>query len=124
LKDPSSLAIFGVRGAAGVIAITTKKAKAGQSFINVNSTFGVKQLVDKIEVANRDEFITLLTEEGQNRFNENGSTTIQDWMTSDLQNWTGNTDWIDAITQSALFTTNNISVTGSTEKNRFYMGAG
>ena len=34
LKDPSSLAIFGVRGATGAIVITTKKAKAGQTTIN------------------------------------------------------------------------------------------
>ena len=41
LKDPSSLAIFGVKGAAGVIAITTKKAKAGQVVINFNSILWV-----------------------------------------------------------------------------------
>ena len=44
LKDPSSLAIFGVRGAAGVIAITTKKAKAGQLVINFFAT-GVNRSV-------------------------------------------------------------------------------
>ena len=48
LKDPSSLAIFGVRGAAGVIAITTKRAKAGQVVMNFNSTYGFKKLVNKI----------------------------------------------------------------------------
>ena len=40
LKDPSSLAIFGVRGANGAIAITTKKAKAGQLLVNFNTSFG------------------------------------------------------------------------------------
>ena len=37
LKDPSSLAIFGVRGANGVIIITTKKAKEGQTLVNINT---------------------------------------------------------------------------------------
>ena len=40
LKDPSSLAIFGVRGANGVIIITTKKAKEGQTRVNINGSFG------------------------------------------------------------------------------------
>src|SRR5688572_22526068 len=49
LKDPSSLAIFGVRGANGAIAITTKKAKAGQLLVNFNSSVGVKRVQDRME---------------------------------------------------------------------------
>jgi outer membrane receptor protein involved in Fe transport len=45
---------FGVRGAAGVIAVTTKKAKAVQTIINLNSSISAKKLVDKIDVANAD----------------------------------------------------------------------
>ena len=47
LKDPSSLAIFGVRGANGVIIITTKKAKEGQTLVNINTSFGWKHVVDR-----------------------------------------------------------------------------
>ncbi len=43
MKDPSSLAIFGVRGGTGVIAITTKRAKAGQTTINYNGAYGLKR---------------------------------------------------------------------------------
>jgi TonB-dependent SusC/RagA subfamily outer membrane receptor len=49
LKDPSSLAIFGVRGATGVIAVTTKRARAGQVVVNFNTSYGFKKLVDKIK---------------------------------------------------------------------------
>src|SRR4030095_6309134 len=66
LKDPSSLAIFGVKGAAGVIAITTKKAKTGQITINFNSSYGFKKLVDKIELADAAQFKTLFEEEKAN----------------------------------------------------------
>ena len=62
LKDPSSLAIFGVRGATGAIVITTKKAKAGQLTINFNTTYGFKKLVDKIKMANAAQFNTLFAE--------------------------------------------------------------
>ena len=66
LKDPSSLAIFGVRGATGVIAITTKKAKSGQVIINFNTSYGFKRLVDKIKMANASEFSTLFAQENAN----------------------------------------------------------
>ncbi len=115
LKDPSSLAIFGVRGAAGVIAVTTKRAKAGQMIINFNTSFGTKQLVDKIQLANADQFKTLYEEEKKN---------IGAVSPFDYSKWTANTDWIDAVTRKAMFNTNNLSIASSTEKNRFNMGFG
>jgi TonB-dependent SusC/RagA subfamily outer membrane receptor len=114
LKDPSSLAIFGVRGAAGVIAITTKTAKVGQTLVNFNSTVGSKKLVDKIKLTNAADFKTLYNEQLANQ----GSAPF------DFTNWTANTDWIDALSQTGLFSTSNISVTGSTDRNKFYMNAG
>ncbi len=116
LKDPSSLAIFGVRGAAGVIAITTKKAKAGQMTVNFNATYGTKKLVDKIQLANTQEFKTLFEEEKSNLI-----TPIPDF---DYTPWTGNTDWIDAVTRTGKFNSYNMSVSSSTEKNKFSMGLG
>ena len=98
LKDPSSLAIFGVRGAAGVIAITTKRAKTGQTTINFNTTFGFKKLVDKIKLANAAQFKTLYSEESENI----GSTQAFDY---DL--WTADTDWIDAVTRTGVLSMSN-----------------
>lgn len=117
LKDPSSLAIFGIRGATGAIVITTKKAKAGQLNINFSSTAGVKRLVDRIAMVDANGFKTLYDEEQAN----NGVPTNQRF---DYTPWTGNTDWIEAMTRTAFFNTNNLSVTASTEKNKFYMGIG
>jgi TonB-linked SusC/RagA family outer membrane protein len=115
LKDPSSLAIFGVRGAAGVIAVTTKRAKAGQVTINFNTSYGFKKLVDKIALANSDQFKTLYEEEKAN---------IGAVSPFDYSKWTANTDWIDAVTRTGKFNTNNLSLSSSTEKNKFNMGVG
>lgn len=116
LKDPSSLAIFGVRGAAGVIAITTKRAKAGQvTTVNYNNSFGTKQLVDKIKLANAEEFKTLYEEE---KLNIGANTPF------DYSKWTANTDWIDAVTRTGNFNSHNLSVSASSEKNKFNMGIG
>ncbi|HJV19224.1 MAG TPA: TonB-dependent receptor [Sediminibacterium sp.] len=115
LKDPSSLAIFGVRGAAGVIAVTTKRAKAGQMVINLNSSYGFKKLVDKIKLASGEEFKTLYEEEKVN---------IGAVSPFDYSKYTSNTDWIDAVTRTGRFNTNNLSVATSTDKNKFNFGLG
>ncbi|WP_332733466.1 TonB-dependent receptor [Flavihumibacter sp.] len=129
LKDPSSLAVFGIRGAAGAILVTTKRAKAGQVNVNFSSVYGVKTLVDKIELANGDEYRQLATFEANNRVQDNSNDNsylsfIDNIGGPGLSAYTGNTDWIDAVTRNAKFTTNNISVDGSSEKNRFHMGVG
>ncbi|MEO8111539.1 MAG: TonB-dependent receptor [Ginsengibacter sp.] len=113
LKDPSSLAIFGVRGANGAIAITTKKAKAGQLLVNLNSSVGIKKVQDKIKLTNAAQFKELYTEQ---LANQGG--------TFDYSLWNANTNWQDEIFQDGVINYNNISITGATEKNRFYMGLG
>jgi TonB-linked SusC/RagA family outer membrane protein len=115
LKDPSSLAIFGVKGATGVIAITTKKARPGQTIVNFNTSYGFKKLVDKIQLATADQFKTLYSQE---LLNNNISTPY---------NFTGlnsNTDWINAVTRTANFSTSNLSLSASSDKNRFNFGIG
>ena len=115
LKDPSSLAIFGVRGATGVIAITTKRARAGQVTVNFNTSYGFKKLVDKIKLADKAEFETLFAEERAN----NGVTDPFDYS-----GLTANTDWIDAVTRVGNFNNNNLSISGSSDKNKFNFGLG
>jgi len=114
LKDPSSLAIFGVKGATGVIAITTKKAKAGQVLINVNTNYGFKNLVDKIKLASASEFDMLFAEENANN----------NVATPDYSALKSNTDWIDAVTRTGKFSATNLSISASSEKNRFNFGLG
>lgn len=114
LKDPSSLAIFGVRGATGAIAITTKKAKAGQTIINFNTTYGFKKLVDKIQMANAGQFDELFAEENAN----NGV------ATPSYSQLTANTDWIGAVTRTGAFKTDNLTVSGASETNKFSFGLG
>ncbi|QCR22252.1 TonB-dependent receptor [Pontibacter sp. SGAir0037] len=114
LKDPSSLAIFGVRGANGVIIITTKRAKEGQLQVNFNSTIGFKNVVDRISLTNAAQFQELYNEQLMNQ----GSAPYN------YSNWQGDTDWQDQIFQRGVLNYNNVSITGATEKNRFYMGLG
>ena len=115
LKDPSSLAIFGVRGATGVIAITTKKARAGQTLISFSQNYGFKKLTDKIEMVDAEGFKTLFAQERLN----NGVTDPYDYT-----GLTANTDWIDAVTRTGVFNATNLNIAASSEKNRFAFGIG
>ena len=115
LKDPSWLAIFGVRGANGVIVVTTKKGKIGQLTVNFNSSVGVKHIVDKIKLVDATGFKTLYTEQLANQ-----GTTPSPYFNL----YSGNTDWQDLISQDGFLNYDNISVTSGTEKNKFYMGLG
>ena len=114
LKDPSSLAIFGVRGANGVIIITTKKAKEGQTRVNINGSFGFKSITDKIALTDAKGFKLLYNEQLRNEGNPEYN----------FSDWTGNTNWQDEIFQTGFITNNNISITGASDKNSFYLGAG
>ncbi len=115
LKDPSSLAIFGVRGANGVIIITTKRAQKGTTTVNVNSSVGFKQVVNKIKLTNAAQFKELYNEQLINQ----GVNVPYDYT-----NWQADTDWQDEIFQTGLVTQNNISISGAGEKNKFYMSVG
>ena len=114
LKDPSSLAIFGVRGATGVIAITTKRARAGQTVISFSTSYGFKKLVDKIKMADAATFKTLFDEE-----NANNNVTSPDYSAL-----TGNTDWIDAVSRTGQFSNTSLSISSSTDRNKFLFGLG
>lgn len=115
LKDPSSLAIFGVRGANGVIIISTKRAKEGQTLVNINSSIGFKHISDRIKLTNASQFKELYNEQLVNQEAD---------APFDYTAWTGDTDWQDEIFQTGFITNNNVSITGSSEKNRFYLGLG
>lgn len=116
LKDPSSLAIFGVRGANGVIIVTTKKARTGQTLVTYNTTIGFKKIVDKVDLTDANGFKTLYNEERVLR----GSPAF-----SYYDRYTGNSNWVDLISKdNPLMTSNNISISSGTDKNKFYMGLG
>ncbi|MDP5043875.1 MAG: TonB-dependent receptor plug domain-containing protein, partial [Leeuwenhoekiella sp.] len=101
LKDASAAAIYGNRGANGVIIITTKKGKQGLK-VNFDSQASVSRLTDKIDVFNASEFRSLVTERFPDRVGLLGN---------------ANTDWQDAIYRDAFSSQHNLSVSGSLADN-------
>ena len=114
LKDAASASIYGSRASNGVIIITTKKAKEGQTLVNINTSFGFKKVVDKVDLVNGPQFQELYSEQLAN----------QKDTPFDFSGWNANTNWQDEIFQTAFITNNNISITGASPKHSFYLGVG
>lgn len=110
LKDPSSLAIFGSRGANGAIIITTKRGKLGRTTVNLYSSIGVKSFDGRPEVVNGDQFRMLYNEDLMNQG-------LPAYSKFDIFN--ANTNWLDVISQSSPIVTNHgVSVSNGNDKNR------
>ncbi len=114
LRDPSSIAIYGLRGANGVIAITSKKAAKGQTRINFQSSVGVQKVNDKIAVTDAAGFKKLY----------NAQLANLNAAPFDYTNYTANTNWQDLVLRDALIASGNLSFSNSSEKSTTYMNVG
>jgi TonB-linked SusC/RagA family outer membrane protein len=110
LKDASATAIYGARGANGVIIVTTKTGKAGQekATFNYNAEYGSQNLAKKIKLLTGRQFATVANQINPGSYNN-----------VDL---VPNTDWQDLIFHSASVQNHQLSVTGSTKTTQYYVG--
>jgi TonB-linked SusC/RagA family outer membrane protein len=117
LKDASATAIYGARGANGVIMITTKQGKAGTPVVNYNTYVGWQDEIKKIEVMNPYEFVRLQLE-----LNPAGSAglylTSQGRTLEDYRSIEG-IDWYEKVTQTAPIQSHSISMTGGTKQTKY-----
>ncbi|MEN7550979.1 TonB-dependent receptor [Rapidithrix thailandica] len=115
LKDASSASIYGVRGANGVILITTKAGQKGKMNINYDGFIGVKTIASKVDMADSRLFIDYANEALSY---DNQPPAFDD---ADAQ---VNTDWLDAVTRTALTQSHNLSVKGGNDKATYYASLG
>ena len=112
LKDPSSLAIFGVRGANGVIIITTKKAKEGKTSLSYDATFGVRKASNVIEPLNAEEQLEMRKLSYANA----GLTLPTGWdLTKNPWVGTTRTNWMDEIFRTAFYQRHNVALNVGSE---------
>lgn len=114
LKDPSSIAIFGLQGGNGVIIITTKRAKEGQTKVNFQSNVSIQQVFDRIDVVDAAGFKKLYATQLENI----GAAPF------DFSSYKANTDWQDVVLRSAVMTNNSLSISNSTKKSTTYLNVG
>ncbi|PKA98554.1 TonB-linked SusC/RagA family outer membrane protein [Flavobacteriaceae bacterium MAR_2009_75] len=105
LKDASAAAIYGVRGANGVILITTKRGQQGAPRISYNGYGGIQSVSNKIDMLNAQEY--------QNIYNETAANSNDPVVFTDAP--ANDTDWQDEIFRSALIQNHQVGVNGGTE---------
>ncbi len=115
LKDASATAIYGSRGANGVVLITTKRGKTGVPVVDVSGSVGISNVLKKLEVLSANEYRKTLAD-----YNVGTDST-----TGRLKGDFGNSvDAFDAITRTALTQSYNAAVGGGTENGRYRISAG
>jgi TonB-dependent starch-binding outer membrane protein SusC len=126
LKDASSTAIYGARGANGVIMITTKKGREGKPVISYSGYYGVQSLRKKSDLINAREFATLQNEANGN-WNTDNPTLPQKriWATSQIDSLAAQeTDWQDLVYRNAPVQSHDLSISGGNSGTRYYTSFG
>ena len=128
LKDASSAAIYGARGANGVVLITTKKGQAGKPLVSLNMSTGISSPTNVIELLNTAEYKELFTEAAINTLGpEDGTAEIEglfDYLANgtDWRNNEVDTDWNDIIFRDGQQSDVDLAVSGGDLKTQYYFG--
>ncbi|MDF9796050.1 TonB-linked SusC/RagA family outer membrane protein [Catalinimonas alkaloidigena] len=138
LKDAAATAIYGSRGANGVILVTTKRGKAGKTVVSYDGYYGVSNALNQVDMMNGAEFAEMKRE--SRRIDEDGNTGRQAWGPgSSLQSDEivfedpaelesiaigRSTDYQDLVINSGFQTNHQLSVAGGNEKTQFNVSLG
>ncbi len=147
LKDAAAAAIYGSRGANGVVLITTKKGQSGKTRINASATFGISEATRRIASLNSEQYVELAQEAWTNMYQE-GIDTDNDWLRDRYdtindyekfwyESYSGvlvdgltkeealntDTDWTDEVLQKGFLQEYNVSASGGNEKTVFFISA-
>jgi TonB-linked SusC/RagA family outer membrane protein len=109
LKDAASTAIYGARAANGVIIVTTKRGKSGDALVTYDSYVSSATVRDRIDVLNVDQYVDIQGQLGNNVSQFRGQPTV---------------DWQDLMFRTGLVQNHNISVSGGSEKAKYFISGG
>ena len=133
LKDASATAIYGVRGANGVILITTKKGEVGKPKISYSGNFAIQQPTALPHYLNSADYATLYNEAMKNDAYISGSTYEPKFSDEDIRLYRDGTDPIfhpdmnwtdDFLRKTTLRTQHNFNVSGGTDRVKYFISVG
>jgi len=119
LKDASATAIYGSRGANGVILITTKRGKAGKTMVDYEGSYSSQQVIRKLELMNPREYGEFYNEQASNDGLAPYFTAAQLDQLSALG---AGTDWQDVVMHKAPLHNHTLNISGGNEKTQFSVG--
>lgn len=117
LKDAASSAIYGTEGANGVVIITTKSGKKGESIVDYSFSYALQQAPKMPTLMNAEQYATFMNEiyDPAENINIPNPTSLKG---------VEGTNWFDETFESAPMTQHNLSISGGTEKSTYMFSAG
>lgn len=116
LKDASATAIYGSRGANGVVLITTRQGKAGQMRVDYEGSYSVQSLRKKLDLMNAREYATFYNLQATN------DRLALPFTQAQIDGFGEGFDWQGLIFRNAPLHNHNLTVSGGNEKTRFSVG--
>lgn len=119
LKDASATAIYGSRGASGVVLITTKRGRAGKTNIEVATTVGIANVTQRLPMLSPGDYA-----EGVNalEINQGGSAIYTDQDIADLRSGVlPSADWQDLLFRTGAYSNTRLSISGGKEGLDYYV---
>ncbi len=113
LKDASATAIYGSRGANGVVLITTKSGKTGKMKVSLDSYYAIQQVNKKLDLLNATEFAILANERAKN----DGFAPY--FTEEEIKGFGVGTDWQDIMFRAAPMQSHTLSLSGGNENTRY-----
>lgn len=116
LKDASATAIYGARGANGVIVITTKSGKEGKAVISYDGYYGSQEITQRMELMGAYEFVKLVNERQPTMASAlyfDDGRELEDYRHEEAL------DWQDHIFRTAPIQTHNLSVRGGNKTTKY-----
>lgn len=114
LKDASSTAIYGSRGANGVILVTTRNGETGRPRIHFDAKIGLSQVRKDYDLLNAYEYAQALND-------IRGEGTISSADMAAYQNGSKGIDWVDLMTRTALSQDYSLGISGGSEKVKYLL---
>ncbi|WP_199233935.1 SusC/RagA family TonB-linked outer membrane protein, partial [Pedobacter sp. HMWF019] len=112
LKDGAAAAIYGSRASNGVVVVTTKRGKSGKPQVNFNMYYGVQQLAKKIKLLDGKQFAGIYNQALMNAGMD---------PAYNIDTVTTNTNWQDLLYHTAPISNYQLSVTGGSDKTKYYL---
>ncbi|MEQ6120815.1 TonB-dependent receptor [Reichenbachiella sp. MALMAid0571] len=116
LKDASATAIYGSRGANGVVLVTTKRGKAGITKVDIESSYSVQTLRSKLDLMNGEEYATVANLQAEND-------NVAPYFTQqEIDAFGEGFDWQDLVFQKAPIKSSSININGGSESTQYSIG--
>lgn len=116
LKDASATAIYGSRGANGVVIVTTKHAKEGKMAVSYNGSIGVQTLSKQLEMLSGNDYMNYLNDKAAI---QGKKAVFEDW---EIESNEYDTNWQDEVFHPAVTTSHSVNVSGGTQKVQSSLG--